>query len=147
MTYEQVMADLRRTYDRAAERRDTMDDPPWKQAERVRFLRLLHESGATRLLEVGAGHGVSGRFFADQGLDVVCTDLSAELVDRCRAKGLTAYRMDFCRLDFAEASFDAAFGMNCLLRGPVRRSSRSSTSAPSRPRATKRSFCDAAPMA
>jgi SAM-dependent methyltransferase len=118
MTWETVKRDLREAYDRTASARDRMDDAAWKQPERKRFRLLLREIGAANLLEIGAGHGVSGRYFADQGLDVVCVDLSPELVERCRAKGLSARVMDFGTLEFPPGSFDAVFGMNCLLHVP-----------------------------
>jgi ADP-ribose pyrophosphatase YjhB (NUDIX family)/ubiquinone/menaquinone biosynthesis C-methylase UbiE len=109
---------LRVAYDARAAQRNAMDDAPWKQAERDRFLEAMREHGSARLLEIGAGHGISGRFFADQGLDVTCIDLSPGLVAHCRAKGLTAHVMDFAHLQFAPDSFDAVFGMNCLLHVP-----------------------------
>jgi SAM-dependent methyltransferase len=118
MTWETVKRDLREAYDRTASARDRTDDAAWKQPERKRFRDLLREIGAANLLEIGAGHGVSGRYFADQGLDVVCVDLSPELVERCRAKGLCARVMDFGTLEFPAGSFDAVFGMNCLLHVP-----------------------------
>jgi SAM-dependent methyltransferase len=129
MAYAQLNRDLRRAYDAMAEVRDAMDDEAWKQAERARFRDLLRAAGATSLLEIGAGHGVSGRFFADAGFEVVCVDLSPELVARCRAKGLAAHVMDFGALEFPAASFHAGFGMqssrfgsqatpNCLLHVP-----------------------------
>jgi SAM-dependent methyltransferase len=118
MDYDSVKRNLRLAYDQQAADREAMDDPEWKQDERTRFLDLLRRAGAMTLLEVGAGHGVSGRYFADQGLSVTCIDLSPELVAWCRAKGLAARVMDFSALDFPAASFDAAFGMNCLLHVP-----------------------------
>jgi SAM-dependent methyltransferase len=118
MRYEDVKTDLRAAYDADADARERMEDTAWKQAERTRFLAHLREAGAQTLLEIGAGHGVSGRFFADSGLAVTCTDLSPELVERCRAKGLDARVMDFSRLDFPDGAFDAVFGMNCLLHVP-----------------------------
>jgi 8-oxo-dGTP pyrophosphatase MutT (NUDIX family)/SAM-dependent methyltransferase len=117
-TAEQAKRDLRRAYDASADVREAMADTGWKQRERERFLAVLRTSRAARVLEIGAGHGVSGRYFADHGLDVVCTDMSPELVQRCRAKGLSAHVMDFGELDFPEGSFDAVFGMNCLLHVP-----------------------------
>jgi SAM-dependent methyltransferase len=114
--YQALKADLRRAYDADAAARETMDDPAWKRAERVRFAARLPESA--RLLEIGAGHGVSGRHFADEGHRVTCVDLSPELVDRCRGLGLDAQVMDFADLAFPDASFDAVFGMNCLLHVP-----------------------------
>lgn len=110
-------ASLKSAYDAAADLREGRDIQPWKQAERARFLALLQHEGAKSLLEVGAGTGVHGRWFADQGLRVVATDLSPRMVENCRAKGLDAYEMDFLSLKFADP-FDAVFGMNCLLHVP-----------------------------
>lgn len=108
--------DLRRAYDAEADAREEMDDRSWKPGERSRFAAHLREG--SRLLEIGAGHGVSGRYFADEGFAVTCTDFSPALVEHCRAKGLDAQVMDFGDLAFADESFDAVFGMNCLLHVP-----------------------------
>ena len=70
------------------------------------------------MLEVGAGTGADAKFFADRGIEVVATDLSAEMVSLCRAKGLEAYQADFLSLDFPPASFDAVYAMLCLLHVP-----------------------------
>ncbi|WP_100444034.1 class I SAM-dependent methyltransferase [Glycomyces xiaoerkulensis] len=118
MEYEAVKGDLRRAYDARAETREQMDDADWKHRERSGFADRIRAAGASRLLEIGAGHGVSGRYFADRGLEVTCVDLSAELVGRCRAKGLDARVMDFGDLEFDDGAFDAVFGMNCLLHVP-----------------------------
>lgn len=118
MEYEALKQDLRRAYDAGADTRGTMVDTPWKAAERARFAARLREAGAARLLEIGAGHGVSGRYFADEGFTVTCVDLSPELVAHCRARGLDAHVMDFGALTFPEGAFDAVFGMNCLLHVP-----------------------------
>ena len=118
MDYDQVLGELRAAYDAMAKRRDESHVQHWKVEERLRFLDELRASGARRLLEVGAGTGVHGRFFQDEGLQVVCTDLSPELVALCRAKGLEAYVRDFLNLGFNAASFDAVFAMNCLLHVP-----------------------------
>jgi SAM-dependent methyltransferase len=40
------------------------------------------------------------------------------MVEMCRAKGLTAYAMDFLSLDFPAQSFDAVYALNCLLHVP-----------------------------
>jgi len=90
---------------------------PWKQAERTAFLDTLHREAKRTLLEIGAGTGVHGRFFADAGLAVVCTDLSPAMVEHCRSQGLEAYNQDFLHLDLGR-SFAAAFAMNCLLHVP-----------------------------
>jgi SAM-dependent methyltransferase len=116
--YRALKHELRQAYDAEAEAREGMADTPWKAEERDRFAARLREAGASTLLEIGAGHGVSGRYFADEGFKVTCVDLSPELVAHCRAKGLDAAVMDFGDLAFEDASFDAVFGMNCLLHVP-----------------------------
>jgi SAM-dependent methyltransferase len=116
--YEKIISDLRQSYDRKVEERDRKEIAPWKDRERKHFLSLVLDEGCSRLLEVGAGTGLHGKFFQDQGLQVVCVDLSPEMVKRCEEKGLEAYLMDFLHLDFPKSSFDAVFAMNCLLHVP-----------------------------
>jgi SAM-dependent methyltransferase len=117
-TYEQITADLRHAYNQSAAQRDAAEIAGWKLAEVQNFLGYLQQEGKHDLLEVGAGPGHYGRYFADQGLTVTCTDLSPEMVRLCRQKGLAAHEMDFLHLDFAAASFDAVFALNCLLHVP-----------------------------
>jgi SAM-dependent methyltransferase len=116
--YEKIIADLRQSYDRKVEERDRKKMAPWKDRERKHFLSLVLDDGYSRLLEIGAGTGLHGKFFQEQGLQVVCMDLSPEMVKRCLEKGLEAYLMDFTHLDFPRSSFDAVFAMNCLLHVP-----------------------------
>lgn len=116
--YDQVITDLRECYNQMAEERSQKRVAVWKEEERAHFLSLLEREGKRRLLEVGAGHGRDSKFFQDNGLDVVCTDLSPEMVGLCQEQGLTAYEMDFLSLDFPPSSFDAAYALNCLLHVP-----------------------------
>ena len=44
------------------------------------------------MLEIGAGTGIHGLFFQQNELAVVSTDLSAEMVRLCRAKGLEVWK-------------------------------------------------------
>ena len=106
---------LRQAYDNGAEARDGRVLPQWKASERADFLSQLRANGLTRLLEVGAGTGRDGRFFADQGRDVTCVDLSPEMVRLCRNKGLEALVMDVAELSFADESFDAVYSFNGML--------------------------------
>jgi SAM-dependent methyltransferase len=116
--YDEILDNLRRAYDAAADERDAMAKPPWKLGERDRFRAFVQSEGGTRLLEVGAGTGQDSGYFQEHGLDVVAVDLSPEMVARCRAKGLDAHVMDFLHLDFPPGSFDAVYAMNCLLHVP-----------------------------
>ncbi len=115
--YEVITEQLQRIYDHAVDRRASTPLEPWKVPERAAFLEILVREGRRSLLEIGAGTGLHGRFFADAGLDVVCTDLSAAMIEHCRAQGLVAVQQDFLHLDLGRR-FDAVFAMNCLLHVP-----------------------------
>jgi SAM-dependent methyltransferase len=116
--YGQVLDNLRKAYDRNAAEREGYSIEDWKVKERDRFLSLLLEAHKHKLLEIGAGPGHYSKFFQNAGLEVVCTDLSPQMVRLCQAKRLEAYVMDFLSLDFPPASFDAVFALNCLLHVP-----------------------------
>ncbi|WP_020578098.1 class I SAM-dependent methyltransferase [Actinopolymorpha alba] len=116
--YEQVLGSLRTAYDGGAAARDQWEKSPWKVRERATFLDRLRAEKCGRLLEVGAGTGQDSLFFQENGLEVVATDLSPSMVERCREKGLDARVVDFLSLDFPPGSFDAAYALNCLLHVP-----------------------------
>jgi SAM-dependent methyltransferase len=118
--YHQVIAGLRQAYgpDAAAER-DSREKEAFKVDERRRFLTLLEDRAATSLLEVGAGTGHDSLYFQQQGLRVLCTDLSPAMVELCQAKGLDARVADFLGLGVAPATFDAVYALNCLLHVPT----------------------------
>ena len=79
---------MRESYDRKARERDLRPVQPWKAEERLRFLAMLRSEGTRTLLELGAGPGKDGEFFRDHGLDVVCTDLSPEMIELCESRAL-----------------------------------------------------------
>jgi SAM-dependent methyltransferase len=87
--YQDVTEILRTAYDGAVERRDRMEKAPWKITERACFLRRLQEESCRRLLELGAGTGQDSAFFAGDGLQVVATDLSPQMVARCAGRAST----------------------------------------------------------
>ncbi|GHO47891.1 class I SAM-dependent methyltransferase [Ktedonospora formicarum] len=119
--YQTIIESLRASYNREmAKDRDQMEKDGWKVEERQTFLNLLKWEGKTSLLEVGAGTGTDSLFFQNNGLNVISTDLSADMVDLCRAKGLEAHVMDFLSLDFPPESFDTLYALNCLLHVPTR---------------------------
>ncbi len=109
---------LRAAYDAQAEARDRKDFPEWKRRIREDFLAILRSERSSRLLEIGAGTGRDGAFFAEHGLDVVCVDLSPEMVRLCREKGLDAQAMDAVDLRFSDGAFDAVYSLNNLLHLP-----------------------------
>ena len=116
--YKKIISDLQNSYNHAAPEREQAPLQTWKAQERQGFLAALQQAGKEKLLEIGAGTGRDSLFFQEQGFEVVCTDLSPEMVALCRAKGLDAHTMDFLNLDFPLESFDAVYGLNCLLHVP-----------------------------
>jgi SAM-dependent methyltransferase len=118
LSYADVTQHLRRAYATSADKRDEMVKHPWKLAEREAFLARIRAAGAQRLLEIGAGTGQDSAFFAEHDLEVVATDLTPEMVEHCRAKGLDAHAMDVLHLDLPDASFDAVWTINTLLHVP-----------------------------
>lgn len=113
-----IKNNLVKAYDRYAEDRDNRKIADWKIQERAHFLELLKKEQKKTLLEIGAGTGKDSRFFQDNGLQVISTDISSEMVRLCRQKGLSAFLMDFYKLGFREGSFDAIWALNCLLHVP-----------------------------
>jgi SAM-dependent methyltransferase len=115
---EHLRDDLRRAYALDTSRRDARPLAEWRLREREAFLAELRGSRLELLLELGAGVGRDARFFANHGRIVTCIDLSEAMVAECHAKGLTAHVMDVVALAFDDASFDAAYSVNCLLHLP-----------------------------
>lgn len=118
LRYDDVLPDLRASYDGAVEERDGKVKHRFKLDERAAFLDRLRIAEARSLLEIGAGTGQDSVFFADAGLTVTAVDLSPEMVRKCREKGLSALVRDVQHLDFPDESFDAVFTLNCLLHVP-----------------------------
>ena len=114
--YDEVLGPLREAYDGGASWRDGLDKEQWKLAERRAFRERL--APGARLLEIGAGTGQDSLYFQQEGFGVVAADLSAAMVECCRAKGIESHVVDFLHLEFPARSFDAVFAMNCLLHVP-----------------------------
>lgn len=116
--FDELRDNLRQSYDQKASQRDRRTIQPWKLEMRAHYLALLLQEQKISLLEIGAGTGLDSLYFQEQGLTVTCVDLSAEMVSMCQKKGVQAYQMDVCHLQFAPASFDAVYSLNCLLHLP-----------------------------
>ncbi len=116
--YKQIIKDLRSTYNQDAPHRNKRKNSAWRRRIRREFLEQLQVEGKDRLLEIGAGPGTDSAFFAANNMQVIATDLSPGMIELCQQKGLEAYVMDFLNLDFPANSFDAIYGINCLLHVP-----------------------------
>jgi 2-polyprenyl-3-methyl-5-hydroxy-6-metoxy-1,4-benzoquinol methylase len=71
----------------------------------------------SRVLEIGCGTGLFTEHFAESGADIVAVDLSPELLDLARRRGLER-RVQFLERNFedcdAEGPFDAVIGNSVL---------------------------------
>lgn len=114
----ELRENLRASYNKYAQERDSHGIQDWKANERAKFLALLQQEGKRTMLEIGAGTGWDGKFFQDHGIQMTCVDLSPAMVELCRQKGLAALVMDIGELNFPSASFDAVYSMNSLLHLP-----------------------------
>lgn len=110
---------LKASYDQQARQRNGETMQSWKLDELSGFLARLEKGGGSkRVLDLGSGPGHQADYLREHGCEVVCIDLSEEMVAICREKGLEAYAMDFFALDLQPASFDAVWSMNTLLHVP-----------------------------
>ena len=116
--YKQIITSLRESYNRNAEERDNYRIEEWKIRERDNYIIWLQKENKNSILEIGAGTGKDSKYFQEKGFNVICTDISEEMVRLCKIKGLTAYIMDFMSLDFPKGSFDSIYALNCLLHIP-----------------------------
>jgi 2-polyprenyl-3-methyl-5-hydroxy-6-metoxy-1,4-benzoquinol methylase len=82
----------RAAYDTDAQRRgnNTNKRSEWRLTARQRFSDLLKQEHEQTVLEIGAGAGLNAKYFQDQGLEVLATDLSPKMIDKCRELGLSA---------------------------------------------------------
>lgn len=116
---EQIKNILKASYDQSKETRDRSDIIGWKMREITKALHHMpQETDNCKLLDLGAGSGLYGAYFQDQGIDVTCIDLSSSMIDLCKEKGLNAKIMDFYNLDFNSSTFDVVWSLNTLLHVP-----------------------------
>lgn len=113
-----IKDDLIKAYQKHAHEREANPPADWKIKAREDFLAILQHEQKKNLLEIGAGTGKDSLFFQQNGLTVTGIDLSPEMINLCRQKGLDAQVMDMTDLQFPEESFDAVYSINSLLHIP-----------------------------
>jgi len=105
------------SYDANAPDREEVGEPDWRDEIRDDFVARLPEGA--RVLEIGAGVGYTAKWFLDQGIDIVATDLSPANIELCRAKGVPAEVRDMADLGFTDGSFDGVWAASCLMHVPI----------------------------
>lgn len=101
----------RARYDGIADWYDTEFQPTPLESETWRTLVRLLGEPAGPLLDVGCGTGGYTAGLAELGWDVTGADLSEDMLDRARAKGVPAVHADAMSLPFENASFDAVMSL------------------------------------
>ena len=107
------------SYEQAADERDTYEAADWKKDLRWKFLEALKREGKTKLIDLGAGTGLHGLFFQEQGINVTCVDLTPAHVEKCLKKGLNSLVVDFQDMSGIDRVYDSAFALNSLLHIPM----------------------------
>lgn len=103
------------SYNNVAQERNKYKIDTWEVNERIKFMRFLNENNSQNLLDAGAGNGWDSVFFKKQGLNTISIDISEEMINSCKEKGLEALVMDFYKLKFSDETFDAIWSLNSLL--------------------------------
>jgi SAM-dependent methyltransferase len=115
---DEIKKNLIVTYDKYARDRYQARHAEWKLAERERFLKLLNENKFRLILDLGSGPARDAPYFRDKGLDIICIDLSKEMIAICAEHDLLSSVMDIENLGINDNSFDAVRAMNSLLHIP-----------------------------
>jgi len=85
---------------------------------RYEFQRFIDLLSGKNILDLGCGSGDHSEYFVKQELDVTCIDISGEMINLCKKKGLDAFVMDIENLKFAPESFDGIWAVTSLLHIP-----------------------------
>lgn len=68
-----------------------------------------------KILDLGSGPGRDALLLKKLGLEVVCVDLSQEMVKRTTNLGFESIKKDIRRLDFPSQSFDGVWAFTSIL--------------------------------
>jgi cyclopropane fatty-acyl-phospholipid synthase-like methyltransferase len=121
MTVNKTFKDqLKAAYDADAKRRtdNAKKRDQWKLDARQHFADAVKGEGKKTVLEIGSGAGLDAKYLHDQGLDVLATDLSPNMVAACKKQGLAAQVVDVYDLEKLGRRFDAIYSLNVLLHVP-----------------------------
>ncbi len=110
---------IKKYYNQEAELRNSKSvKVDWKIKVSENFCSLVKQENKSTLLELGAGAGYDSQFFMNSGLNVTAIDISSEMVNRCKEKGIAAYELDYYNLSSINKRFDSIFAINTLLHVP-----------------------------
>jgi len=79
---------------------------------------FLENLKGRKILDLGSGSGRDSLFFKNSGFQLLCVDISKEMMHLCKEKGLTSLVMDIEDLGFRQESFDGIWSYTSLLHVP-----------------------------
>jgi SAM-dependent methyltransferase len=74
--------------------------------------------GGASVLDLGSGPGHHAAYIQSEGCEVLCVDLSPEMIAKCEEQGLEAVVGDIENLDLGERRFDSIWMHTSLLHVP-----------------------------
>lgn len=79
---------------------------------------FLSQLKGKKILDLGSGPGNHANYFRQKGFDVLCLDISEEMLKLCREKGLKTMLMNIENLALEDNSFDGIWAYTSLLHVP-----------------------------
>ena len=112
------IGDLIQTYDKYAEERNHAGLDGRKISHITEAIQLFSDNGVRSILEIGSGPGNAAQLFFDKGFEIECADVSPNMIDLVRAKGIIGHVIDCRDIKKIGMTYDGVFSVNCLLHLP-----------------------------
>jgi SAM-dependent methyltransferase len=110
------------TYDTFPKRFDEKFEKHFQLYVRPEAERFIHALQGNGVLDLGSGPGNHAAYFQQQGLDVLCVDLSDEMLKKCREKKLKAIKADIEDLAlFPTNSYNGIWSYASVIHVPKRK--------------------------
>lgn len=106
------------TYNALAQEYDDETIDFWETFPRTFIDAFANPIARGSVLNVGSGPGRDGLLLKERGLNVVCLDASASMVELSASRGLESMVGDFNALPFSDKSFDGVWAYTSLLHIP-----------------------------
>ncbi len=114
MDYKQETKRTYETYPEVFDKRFQLHFAKHVQPEADIFISHLN---GKKIVDLGCGPGNHADYFRQKGLEVLCIDISEEMVRLCKQKGLRAEVIDFENLEL-DGQFDGVWAYASLLHIP-----------------------------
>lgn len=110
--------ETKKAYDNYTEEFEKRFEEHFQKNTKKQIDLFTHYVKGGKLVDLGCGAGNHAKYFTEKGFDLLCIDISEEMVKRCMAKGLKAEVRDIEQLDLSDKSFDGVWSYASLLHVP-----------------------------